>query len=94
MNQIQQGNFNDAIRLSVELDEYYKTEIKGDFCMLLNASSEQPAQMTEFRVAEENVSKVDTCTLEKEVHDKVYRQDLTMQESKRSARVAWFAIIV
>ena len=76
-------NLNDAIRLAVELDAYFKTERRGDLRMIDNVSSAQSAQMTELvELMRKMQSKLDT--LEKEVHDRSYNQDLAMQASNRS----------
>lgn len=43
-------NLNDAIRLAVELDSYYRTERRGDLRMIEGKEREcdQPAQSTEL----------------------------------------------
>jgi hypothetical protein len=82
---IKQGrpeNLNDAIRLFVELDAYFKTERRGDLRMVDNVSSAQSAQMTELvELMRKMQSKVDT--LGKEVHDRAYNQELSLQASNR-----------
>ncbi|XP_065927594.1 uncharacterized protein [Magallana gigas] len=73
-------NLNDAIRLAVELDAYYRTERRGDLRMIegKERDCDQPAQSTELI---ELMTRMQTQldNLEKQVQDQNIRRRRTLQ---------------